>query len=260
MTAFLYRCLFSLANFFGLFCFTRDQKGYKISKFKLALNVLKAFVPQSLFCYICLNGAAQKYVYGTDLSNIPEFSGFSLIIFGIEYILEQCIAFVLVVLHLRKRNEILTFFNSLLEVKLKKEVENKLKVRTKFCLICATMFAVFSNAFQMIASIVISPGSVLLYAVTNLPYFIYFSFLVFIKISGNYMEALLEDLLTDLQKALQSKSKWKISEVSARYLNIVLLNKKFHSIFGNSMNFEFCYLSLRTTSQVGLEIFKKTAF
>lgn len=256
MTALVYRCLFSLANFFGLFCFTCNQNGLKISKLKIALNILKAFVPQSLFCYVCFNVTAQRYVYGTDLSNIPDFSGFSLIIFAIEYILEQCIAFALVSLHLLKRNNILKFFDHLSKVKIRKELEDQLKVRTKRCLICATMFALFSNVFQMIASIDISPGSVLIHAVTSLPYFIYFSFLVFIKISGNYMETLLEDLLIDLQIALQSKSKRKISDVSTRYLNIVLLNKTFHSIFGDSMNFEFCYLSLRTTSQVSVEIFK----
>lgn len=256
MTALLYRCLFSLANFFGLFCFTRESRGLKISKPKLALNVFKAFVPQSLFCYICLDVAAQKFVYGTDLSNIPQFSGFSLLIFGIEYILEQCIACVLVLLHLLKRNKILKFFDRMSKIKIRKELEDQLKVRTRHCLICATLFALFSNAFQMIASIDISPGSVLIHAVTSLPYFIYFSFLVFIKISGNYMETLLEDLLIDLQAASQSKSKRKIREISTRYLDIVLINKTFHSIFGDSMNLEFCYLSLRTTSEVCLEIFK----
>lgn len=250
MVAPIYRCLFALANFFGLFCFTCDEKKLKISRLKLVLNILKAFVPQLLFCYIILDVSAQKYIYGTDYWSLTEFSGFSLIIFGSEYILEHCIASVLVLLHLLRRDQILKFFNHLKEIKISIKLENKLKNRIKTLLLCATVFGLFSNIFQMVCSIEISPERVLIYAIVNLSFFIYLSFVVFAKIAGSFTEILLDDLLIDLQKALQSKSRRRIQDVSVRYEHIVEINNQFHSIFGDSMNIVFCYLSLRTTSEV----------
>lgn len=250
MAALVYRCLFSLANFFGLFCFHRDRTGFKVSKFKVLLNVLKAFIPQSLFCYICFSSSAQIYIYGTDIFGVAEYSGFSLIIFGIQFILEQVVAFMLIILHLFKGKEMLHFFDRVLRFKISNELEKEMQARIKKFLLAGYSFAVATNVFLMINAIELSPGRVLIFVVTSFPYYVYFSFIMFIKIAEIYVETLLEDVKRDLKEAVQELGPRKLHRISMRYQEIVSMGEDFHSIFGASMSLEFCYLALKTTADV----------
>lgn len=255
MAALVYRCLFSLGNFFGIFSFSRDQRSLKISKFKVLLNFLKAFIPQSLFCFICVSSSAQTYIYGTDLSNLTEFSVFSLIIFGIQFILEQFVASVLIILHLLKRKKILQFFNRVSRLKISSKLEKEMKSRIKKVLLVAYSFAVTTNMLLMISSIELSLARVLIFLVTNLPFYVYFSFMIFIKISEIYLETLLKDVRRDLREASQKRGSRNLQRISMRYQVIVSMTDEFHSVFGASMSLEFCYLALKTTADVRIHKF-----
>lgn len=255
MTAFIYRCLFSLANFFGLFCFKKSQSGYKISKFQIFSNILKAIVPQSVFCYICFNTSVQRYIYGSDLITMTDYSGFSLIIFGIQFLLEQFIGFILLALHFLKRKEILLFFDQVTKNEIDRKFEKKLKFKIKICLIFAMTFAFASNFLVIITSIELTLDRVLIFILYSFPYYIYFSFIVFIKVSEIYIEILLKNLISDFKYALETQQNRKIQKVSARYFQIAKMIETFHSIFGVSLNVEFCYLALKTTADVRIKLF-----
>lgn len=130
--------------------------------------------------------------------------------------------------------------------------EKKLKFKIKICLIFAMTFAFASNFLFIITSIELTLDRVLIFIVYSFPYYIYFSFIVFIKVSEIYIEILLK--ISDLKNALETQQNRNIQKVSARYFQIAKMIETFHSIFGVSMNVEFCYLTLKTTADVRIKL------